>query len=100
MTQSASAFKPVAVASSGSKTPTGAFRRGPPLMRTVMPESKRDAAWSRDEQLKPGRPPRSAHEPAAAEGSARTDKTRTDPATGAPVTSAPRPNQADNENDD
>jgi len=57
------------------------------------PAPKRDdAAKTRDEDLKPGRPPRPATEPASAQGSSRTSKTATDPATGEPSPGSPRPN--------
>ena len=51
--------------------------------------------YNRDDELKPGRPPRGAHEPQGSEGSARTDKTLTDPATGAPNGGGAAPNQSD-----
>ncbi|MBB3893631.1 hypothetical protein GGQ61_004379 [Phenylobacterium haematophilum] len=51
-----------------------------------------DAARNRDEDLKPGSPPRPATEPEGAEGSARNAKTLTDPATGQPLPGAPKPN--------
>ena len=51
-----------------------------------------DAARNRDEDLKPGSPPRPATEPEGAEGSARNAKTLTDPATGQPLPGAPTPN--------
>lgn len=54
-----------------------------------------DAARTRDEDLKPGVPPRPATEPSHAEGSQATDKTMTDPATGQPTDRPPAPNQAD-----
>ncbi len=50
-----------------------------------------DAAKTRDEDLKPGSPPRPATEPAGAQGSQRSDKTQTDPATGEPRKSPPAP---------
>ena len=50
-----------------------------------------DPARTRDEDLKPGRPPRPATEPDGAEGSTRNSKTRTDPATGQPQRGAPEP---------
>lgn len=62
-----------------------------------MPKADEKRTWNRDDEQKPGRPPRSAHEPASSEGSARTGKTQTDPMTGAPSAPAPRPNQADGE---
>ncbi len=50
-----------------------------------------DAARNRDEDMKPGRPPRPATEPAGSESSSRTPKTMTDPATGAPNRRKPDP---------
>jgi hypothetical protein len=50
-----------------------------------------DAARSRDEDLKPGSPPRPATEPHGSEGSERTPKTMTDPATGEPREQPPKP---------
>jgi hypothetical protein len=51
-----------------------------------------DQALNRDEDLKPGSPPRSTTEPAGAEGSSANSKTQTDPATGEPQKGAPAPN--------
>ena len=56
-----------------------------------MPEPDIQKRYSRDEDQKPGRPPRMAQEPKGAEGSARNAKTRTDPASGEPHTEAPKP---------
>lgn len=53
-----------------------------------------DQRLNRDEDQKPGRPPRPATEPAGSKGSSRTAKTMTDPATGAPTPGAPAPNQS------
>lgn len=39
-------------------------------------------ALNRDDEMKPGQPPRSASEPQGSEGSSRTPKTATDPASG------------------
>lgn len=50
-----------------------------------------DAAKTRDEDQKPGRPPRPATEPAGSQGSSRNTKTATDPATGEPNPGSPRP---------
>jgi hypothetical protein len=50
-----------------------------------------DPRYNRDEDQKPGAPPRSATEPASAKGSARTAKTRTDPQTGEPRKTPPKP---------
>jgi hypothetical protein len=50
-----------------------------------MPDPSTDRPKNREvenEDLKPGRPPRPATEPAGAEGSGDTAKTRADPATG------------------
>jgi hypothetical protein len=60
-----------------------------------MPHRDRDQSWNRDDQQKPGAPPRSASEPKGREGSARTAKTATDPASGEPTGGAPAPNRAD-----
>jgi hypothetical protein len=49
---------------------------------------------NRDDDLKPGRPPRNAQEPKGSEGSSRSPKTMTDPASGAPTNRKPAPNQA------
>lgn len=51
-----------------------------------------DQARTRDEDMKPGSPPRPATEPRGAKGSARNAKTLTDPATGEPKRDAPTPN--------
>ncbi|HEV2533526.1 hypothetical protein [Phenylobacterium sp.] len=63
------------------------------------PDSHRDIdkAWNRDDQQKPGSPPRSASEPKGAEASTRSDKTATDPASGEPTGRPPAPNRADAE---
>lgn len=50
-----------------------------------------DKARNRDEDMKPGSPPRPATEPHGSEGSARNAKTQTDPATGKPQRGAPKP---------
>ena len=49
---------------------------------------------NRDEDQKPGEPPRPASEPKGSEGSSRNAKTMTDPATGAPGRDAPAPNRS------
>jgi hypothetical protein len=58
-----------------------------------MPNSDRDhdsrKTWNRDDQQKPGAPPRTASEPKGSEGGARSDKTATDPASGEATTRAP-----------
>ena len=53
-----------------------------------------DKAKTRDDQLKPGSPPRPATEPAGAQGSSKSAKTQTDPATGAPQGDRPAPSTA------
>jgi hypothetical protein len=50
-----------------------------------------DARYNRDEDQKPGAPPRPATEPAGAGGSARSAKTQTDAATGKPRRAPPKP---------
>jgi hypothetical protein len=50
-----------------------------------------DRRLNRDEDMKPGRPPRPASEPRGSEGSAKSEKTATDPATGEPGGRPPRP---------
>jgi hypothetical protein len=62
-----------------------------------MPTPHTDQRLNRDEDQKPGAPPRPATEPAGSHGSSRTDKTMTDPATGAPKPGAPAPNQSRSE---
>jgi hypothetical protein len=54
-----------------------------------------ERSYNRDEDQKPGSPPRPASEPKGSEGSNRNAKTMTDPATGAPQPGAPAPNQSD-----
>ena len=58
-----------------------------------MPRRDRTRQWNRDDQQKPGSPPRSAYEPEGSEGSARSDKTLTDPATGEPRRGRQAPNR-------
>lgn len=53
-----------------------------------------DKNLNRDEDQKPGAPPRPATEPAGAKGSSRNAKTLTDPATGAQDKGGHAPNQA------
>jgi hypothetical protein len=62
-----------------------------------MPTPDTDRRLNRDEDQKPGSPPRPASEPAGSQGSSRTPKTMTDPATGAPTPGAPAPNQSRSE---
>jgi len=50
--------------------------------------------WNRDDQQKPGRPPRSKTEPAGAQATPQGHKTATDPQSGEPINKAPAPNQA------
>jgi hypothetical protein len=57
-----------------------------------MPDT--DARYNRDDDQKPGSPPRSATEPATAKGSSDSDKTLTDPQTGEPRAGQPAPNQS------
>ena len=54
-----------------------------------------DNAYNRDEDQKPGTPPRPATEPRGSEGSARNAKTMTDPATGEPRSRPPAPNPSE-----
>jgi len=57
-----------------------------------------DKNLNRDEEQKPGTPPRSASEPRGSEGSSRNPKTFTDPASGAqdkPGGHAPNQSEAD-----
>ena len=56
--------------------------------------NRTDQAYNRDEDQKPGAPPRPASEPSGSEGSARNDKTTTDPATGEPRSQPPAPNRS------
>ena len=62
-----------------------------------MPPPDTDQRRNRDDDQKPGAPPRPATEPAGSQGSGRTAKTMTDPATGAPRPGAPAPNQSRSE---
>lgn len=50
-----------------------------------MREHDRGKHWNRDDEQKPGAPPRAASEPKGSEGSARSSKTATDPASGEPT---------------
>jgi len=54
-----------------------------------MPRTDKDLEWNRDDEMKPGSPPRSAHEPGEGKGSSRNAKTQTDPATGEPKPGGP-----------
>ena len=60
-----------------------------------MPARDHDLPKNRDDEMKPGAPPRRAYEPNGAEGSTQNAKTMTDPATGAPLPGAPAPAAAD-----
>lgn len=82
----------VLAADDGSSAPPlrSSGNEGAPM--TPSGQNRDDAARSRDEHMKPGRPPRPATEPKGAEGSARNSKTLTDPATGEPRPGAPKPN--------
>ena len=59
-----------------------------------MPTPDTDQRRNRDDDQKPGSPPRPATEPAGSEGSSRSTKTLTDPATGEPNPQPPAPNQS------
>jgi hypothetical protein len=61
------------------------------------PDNHRDrnTEWNRDDEQKPGSPPRTAYEPKGSEGSTRTAKTLTDPASGEPNSQPPTPNRSD-----
>jgi hypothetical protein len=50
-----------------------------------------DTRYNRDDDQKPGTPPRPATEPGGAQGSSRSAKTLTDPATGEPRKTPPKP---------
>jgi hypothetical protein len=77
-------------------TPTPAEPNGP-QERPRDPEPRTGSraplhqAYNRDDEMKPGRPPRSAYEPEGAEDSTRNAKTMTDPASGEPQAGAPAP---------
>jgi len=53
--------------------------------------SQTEPRYNRDEDQKPGSPPRPATEPKGSEGSSKSPKTATDPATGEPQGGAPEP---------
>jgi len=63
--------------------------------RETAPEDQgqhdRGKHWNRDNEMKPGAPPRTAYEPSGAEGSTDSGKTATDPASGAPSRGPPDP---------
>ncbi|HEY0435578.1 MAG TPA: hypothetical protein VGC92_02995 [Phenylobacterium sp.] len=56
-----------------------------------------DDTYNRDDDLKPGRPPRPATEPEGAEPSVRNDKTLSDPGSGEPNDAPPAPNRSQSE---
>jgi hypothetical protein len=56
--------------------------------------AKTPSNLNRDEDLKPGRPPRNAQEPKGSEGSSRSAKTKTDPVSGVTKKGPPAPNTA------
>ena len=56
-----------------------------------MARQDNDRAKNRDDEMRPGTPPRSAYQPAGGEASSRSVKTRTDPATGEPRRDSPAP---------
>lgn len=58
---------------------------------TTPQERPQNGAHTRDEDMKPGTPPRPATEPAGGEDSAQNAKTMTDPATGEPMKRPPAP---------
>jgi hypothetical protein len=60
-----------------------------------MAEPDTQKRYNRDDEQKPGAPPRTAYEPNGAEGGARNAKTLTDPASGEPLPGAPAPDRAD-----
>jgi hypothetical protein len=62
-------------------------------------ERPHEPHYNRDDEMKPGRPPRSATEPAGAEDSTKNAKTLSDPATGAPQNEHPQPNASDRTDD-
>ncbi|WP_333588142.1 hypothetical protein [Phenylobacterium sp.] len=55
---------------------------------------------NRDQEQRPGQPPKSAYVPAGSEDSTHSDKTRTDPETGAPANDAPEPAQSQTDRHD
>jgi hypothetical protein len=64
-----------------------------------MPDESRPR-YNRDEDQRPGRPPRPATEPPGSEGSSRSSKTMTDPASGEPLGPQDRPNQSQSDEAD
>jgi hypothetical protein len=69
-------------------------RSAAPGVAQVMPHQSHDAQYNRDQDQKPGRPQRSASEPAGGGRSSQSAKTMTDPASGEQRRSSPAPNQA------
>lgn len=65
-----------------------------------MPERDIQKQYNRDDDLKPGRPPRMAQEPKGSGPSVRSPKTMTDPASGAPQPGAPAPSRSDSDERD
>jgi hypothetical protein len=59
-----------------------------------MPDPDIQKRYNRDEDQKPGAPPRSASEPRGAEASTQSAKTMTDPSSGARKPQPPAPNRA------
>lgn len=53
--------------------------------------------YNRDDEQKPGRPPRTAYEPEGSEGSSRSRKTATDPASGEPTPGRRPPARSDSD---
>jgi hypothetical protein len=59
-----------------------------------MPDPDIQKRYNRDDEQKPGAPPRSAAEPDGAAASTNSDKTMTDPSSGERKPQAPAPNRA------
>ena len=85
MTQAAPVFKSLRLEDHGSKQRQ---------TRCTAIIKSHDAAYNRDQDLKPGSPPRMAQEPDGAKRSSRSRKTATDPVSGEPAPHPPQPNQA------
>jgi hypothetical protein len=60
-----------------------------------MPDSDIQKRYNRDDDQKPGQPPRTAAEPHGAEPSVNSDKTMTDPASGESKARPPAPGRAE-----
>jgi len=58
------------------------------------------ARYNRDEDQRPGRPPRPATEPPGAERSGLSGKTLTDPGSGEPASPSPAPNRSQSDERD